>query len=88
MVRLQLRVGAFIDVPCSIVEELREWLRRRRSQLGQRSPLAAELLLWLTEAALSVSAGDGLKQKMRWDEDGREGQLEALSKREDAGPAR
>jgi len=34
MVRLQPRVGAFIDVPCSIVEELREWLRQRRSQLG------------------------------------------------------
>ena len=38
-------------------------------------------LLWLTEAALSVNAGGGSKQKMRWGEDGREGQFEALSKR-------
>jgi hypothetical protein len=33
------------------------------------------------EAALSVNAGGGSKQKMRRGEDGREGQLEALSKR-------
>ena len=38
-------------------------------------------LLWLTEAALSVNAGGGSKQKMHWGEDGREGQFEALSKR-------
>ena len=36
---------------------------------------------WLSEAALSVNAGGGSKQKMRWGEDGREGQIEALSKR-------
>jgi len=30
---------------------------------------------------LSVNAGGGSKQKMRWAEDGREGQFEALSKR-------
>ena len=38
-------------------------------------------LLWLTGAALSINAGGGSKQKMRWGEDGREGQFEALSKR-------
>jgi hypothetical protein len=30
---------------------------------------------------LQINAGGGSKQKMRWGEDGREGQPEALSKR-------
>jgi len=45
-------------------------------------------LRWLTAAALSVNAGGGSKQKMRWGEDGHEGQLEALAKPQEADPAR
>jgi hypothetical protein len=43
-------------------------------------------LLWLTEAALPVSAGGSSKQEQRRREDGSEPQVEALSKHQKADP--
>ena len=45
-------------------------------------------LLWLTEAALPVSAGGSSKQEKRWREGGSEPQVEAPSKRQEADPVR
>ena len=86
--RPQSTVAWIVTARCDVLKRQRRCLRsRREARLGSVDARTAQLnpqqalALAYRETARPVSGGVGSKQEMRWGEDGREGQLEALSKR-------
>jgi hypothetical protein len=67
--------------------EMRRFWSFAAAEKSARLHLSSRLL-WLTAAALSVSAGGSSKQEKRWCGHGSEPQFEALSKRQEADSVR
>src|SRR5215472_11702081 len=84
-IMLSIRAGGLLGVESGLSSRHIATTGLRRSGTFPSSPRNGALrpkpsrLLRLTEAALSVSAGDSSKQETRWREAGRDRQVEAVS---------